>query len=105
MEGRGRGRNETADPSEERCRPPSAMTRIRDLQEHPEPLITPEELAEYLKVSVDTIHRAIRTGALPAIRVGPRLLRIRIEDARQFVRPTEPAMKRAPKMRARRRPR
>ena len=78
--------------------------RIRDLEEHPEPFVTPDELAAYIKVSVDTIHRAIRTGALPAIRIGPRLLRIRTGDARQFLRPTR-ATNRAVKLRARRRTR
>ena len=81
------------------------MTRIRDLQRHTEPLVTPDELAEYLKVSVDTIHRAIRAGDLPAMRIGPRLLRIRIEDARQFLRPAETASSRVLKLRARRRAR
>jgi excisionase family DNA binding protein len=77
------------------------MTRIRDLQEHPEPLVTPDELAVYLKVSVDTIQRAIRRGALPAVRIGPRLLRIRTVDARRFLRPTRPVPRRAAKARAR----
>ena len=81
------------------------MTRIRDLKEHPEPFVTPDELAEYLKVSVDTIQRAIRSGALPAMRVGPRLLRIRTEDARQFLRPTESAKPRALKTGTRKRAR
>jgi len=81
------------------------MTRIRDLQKHPEPLVTPDELAEYLKVSVDTIHRAIRTGELPALRIGARLLRIRTEDARQFLRPAETGSARVVKIRARRRAR
>jgi excisionase family DNA binding protein len=81
------------------------MTRIRDLQEHPEPLVTPDELAVYLKVSVDTIQRAIRSGALPAVRIGPRLLRIRTVDARRFLRPTTPAAPGVAKVRARRRAR
>jgi excisionase family DNA binding protein len=81
------------------------MTRIRDLQEHPEPLVTPDELAVYLKVSVDTIQRAIRSGALPAVRIGPRLLRIRTVDARRFLRPTRPAAPRAAKARMRSRAR
>jgi excisionase family DNA binding protein len=78
-------------------------TRIRDLHKHPEPVVTPDEFAAYLKVSVDTIHRAIRSGALPAIRIGPRLLRIRTEDAREYLRPTHPATRRSPKTRARNR--
>lgn len=79
------------------------MTPIRDLQKHADPMVTPDELAHYLKVSVDTIHRAIRSGELPAIRVGPRLLRIRTEDAQRFLRPAEAPTSRVVKMRARRR--
>ena len=75
------------------------MTRIRDLHDHPEPFVSPEQLAVHLNVSVDTIHRAIRTGALPAVRVGPRLLRVRTEDARQFLRPVDAAPNRPVKKR------
>ena len=71
------------------------MPPIRNLNEHPEPFVTPDELATHLKVSLDTIHRAIRSGALAAIRVGPRLLRIRTEDARRFLRPVESRVKAA----------
>src|SRR5688572_3597615 len=67
--------------------PIARMPPIRDINEHPDPFVTPDELATYLKVSLDTIHRAIRRGALAAVRVGPRLLRIRTEDARRFLRP------------------
>lgn len=36
--------------------------------------------AERLGVSVDTIRRRIADGTLPAERIGPRLIRIRIAD-------------------------
>jgi excisionase family DNA binding protein len=81
------------------------MTRIGNLDDHPDPFVTPEQLAAHLSVSVDTIHRAIRTGTLPAVRVGPRLLRVRTEDARQFLRPVNAtpsvALKKRPRKRAR----
>jgi excisionase family DNA binding protein len=38
--------------------------------------ITPAEAAEILRVSTDTVHRLISAGALPAIRVSPRIVRI-----------------------------
>ena len=38
--------------------------------------LTPAEAAEQLRVSPDTIHRLISTGALAAIRVSPRVVRI-----------------------------
>ena len=77
------------------------MSPIRDIEAHSEPVITPDELAEYLKVSLDTIHRAIRSGTLPAFRIGPRLLRIRTEDARTFLRPAQPSTETASKKRKR----
>jgi excisionase family DNA binding protein len=79
------------------------MARIRNLDTHPDPFVTPTELAEHLKVSLDTIHRAIRSGALTAVRVGPRLVRVRTEDAQRFLRPAS-ASPRAPRTTAKRRP-
>jgi excisionase family DNA binding protein len=56
-------------------------------QRQPDDLLTPEEVANRYKVSVDTVHRAVRKGALPALRVGPKLIRIRAEDADRFAQP------------------
>ena len=61
---------------------------ITDLDTHPAPHVRVEELAEYWCVSVDTIYRDIRKGALPALRVGStRLLRIPTEAARKYGQP------------------
>ena len=60
--------------------------RLRDLQSHPEPYVTVAELAEYWIVGRKQIYKQIDAGTLPAIRLGPRLLRIRTADAREFER-------------------
>lgn len=60
--------------------------RIRDLKSHSEPYVTVSELAEYWLVGRKQIYKQIDAGTLPAIRLGPRLLRIRTADALQFER-------------------
>jgi excisionase family DNA binding protein len=60
--------------------------RIRNLGEHTEPHVTISELAEYWMVSRSQIYKHIEVGTLPAVRLGPRLLRISTEDAREFER-------------------
>ena len=63
------------------------MTRsIRSLQEHPEPYVTTAELARYWMVSRSQIYKHIDAGTLHAIRLGPRLLRIRTDEALDFER-------------------
>ena len=57
---------------------------IKDLQSHPEPYTTVAELADYWLVGRKQIYKQIEAGTLPAIRLGPRLLRIRTSDARAF---------------------
>lgn len=59
---------------------------VKDLQSHPEPYVTVAELAEYWLVGRKQIYKQIEAGTLPAIRLGPRLLRIRTTDARLFER-------------------
>ena len=59
---------------------------LKDLQSHPEPYVTVAELAEYWLVGRKQIYKQIEAGTLPAIRLGPRLLRIRTVDARAFER-------------------
>lgn len=59
---------------------------VKDLQSHPEPYVTVAELAEYWLVGRKQIYKQIEAGTLPAIRLGPRLLRIRTADARAFER-------------------
>lgn len=59
---------------------------LQDLQSHPEPYVTVAELAEYWLVGRKQIYKQIDAGTLPAIRLGPRLLRIRTADALEFER-------------------
>ena len=60
--------------------------RVNDLVSHPEPYVTVAELAEYWLVGRKQIYKQIDAGTLPAIRLGPRLLRIRTVDALAFER-------------------
>jgi excisionase family DNA binding protein len=60
--------------------------RLHDLQSHSEPYVTVAELAEYWLVGRKQIYKQIDAGVLPAIRLGPRLLRIRTADALEFER-------------------
>jgi excisionase family DNA binding protein len=60
--------------------------RVRDLKTHPEPYVTVAELAEYWLVGRKQIYKQIEAGTLRAIRLGPRLLRIRTADALDFER-------------------
>lgn len=64
------------------------MSRIRDLETHPDRHVTPQELAEYYRVAESTIYRQVQKGALPAVRVG-RAVRIRLEDAQRYGRPPD----------------
>lgn len=42
--------------------------------------LTIDEAAEYVGVSPSTIRRAIARGEIPARRIGPRLVRLRMSD-------------------------
>jgi excisionase family DNA binding protein len=57
---------------------------IRDLSTHPVPYVSVGDLACYWVVSRKQIYKQIDAGTLPAIRLGPRLFRIRTMDARTF---------------------
>jgi len=60
------------------------------LNEPAERLLTPEEVAEYLRVHVHTVRGWIRTGRLPARRVaGLRALRIRFADVQALLKPLD----------------
>ena len=59
---------------------------LKDLKSHPEPYVTVAELAEYWLVGRKQIYKQIDAGTLPAIRLGPRIMRIRTADALQFER-------------------
>jgi excisionase family DNA binding protein len=60
--------------------------RIRDLSNHPSSYVTTSELADYWLVSRKQIYKQIEAGTLKAIRLGPRLLRINTDEAREFER-------------------
>ena len=54
------------------------------LGSHSRRYVTTSELAEYWAVSRKQICKQIEAGTLPAIRLGPRLFRIRTQDALEF---------------------
>jgi len=67
-----------------------AGAREFDLATDPGYYVTVTDLARYWKVSVDTVYRDIKKGALRAYRVGSSgKIRVRLEDARQYGRPEE----------------
>jgi excisionase family DNA binding protein len=66
---------------------------IQDLATHEEPFVSVADLAVYWRVSRKQIYKHIEYGTLKAIRLGPRLFRIRVADAREF---EEQAKMRAP---------
>lgn len=49
---------------------------INDLATHDAPFVTIADLASYWDVSRKQIYRLIRSGRLPAVRFGPRILRV-----------------------------
>jgi excisionase family DNA binding protein len=62
------------------------MTRIRNLSTCEQAYVTVDELAEYLRVSEDTIRRHIKKGALRVVRLSRdgNLVRIPIAEARRY---------------------
>ena len=69
---------------------------IRSLSDHPKPYVVVAELAEYWGVSRRQIYTLVQMGALEAIRLGPRLLRIRTRLALAFERSARVASAEAP---------
>ena len=59
---------------------------LQNLKSHLEPYVTIAELAKYWLISRKQIYKQIEARTLPAIRIGPRLLRIRTVDAVDFER-------------------
>jgi excisionase family DNA binding protein len=59
---------------------------LLDLASHAAPYVTVNELSRYWLISRKQIYKQIEKGNLPAIRFGPRSLRIRTKDAFQFER-------------------
>ena len=62
------------------------VSGLRDLASHAAPYVTVNELSQYWLISRKQIYKQIENGKLPAIRFGPRSLRIRTRDAVQFER-------------------
>jgi excisionase family DNA binding protein len=62
------------------------VSELRDLASHAAPYVTVNELSRYWLISRKQIYKQIEKGKLPAIRLGPRSLRIRTRDAVQFER-------------------
>jgi excisionase family DNA binding protein len=57
---------------------------IRDLASHAAVYVSVGELADYWRISRKQIYKQIDAGTLEAIRLGPRLFRIRTAVARNF---------------------
>mgnify|MGYP005837565559 CR=1 FL=1 len=54
-------------------------------------LLTAQELARELKVTVDTVWRYTRKGKIPSLRLGPRDYRYSLEDVLAALASTPPA--------------
>ena len=50
-----------------------------------EPLIDAAAVAAYLSVDTSTVYRLAQSGAIPATKIAPRVLRFRPEDVRAFL--------------------
>lgn len=50
-------------------------------------MITPQQAADILGVSDRTIRNMVTSGALRDYRVGPRLIRLRLDDVRNALKP------------------
>ena len=64
----------------------SKQIHLEDLETHTEAYVTIGELARYWHVSRQQIYKQIEAGTLPAIRLGPRLLRVATAEALKFER-------------------
>lgn len=53
-------------------------------------MLSTKQCAEYAGVDVKTIYRRIEEGDLPAVRFGPRCMRIRREDLLALLTPEGP---------------
>lgn len=62
--------------------PPAASGRTSPLGE---PLVDAGVVAAYLSVDPATVYRLVERGALPAIRIAPRVMRFRPEDVRSYL--------------------
>ena len=76
---------------------------IRDLASHQARYVTIAELAEYWGVSRQQIYKRIDSGALEAIQLGSRLVRVRTTAALEYERNARVGVCRAPRQRRARR--
>ena len=51
----------------------------------PEKLLTADEVAEILQVSLTTVYRRMQTGELPHIKLGHRQVRVKPEDLEAYI--------------------
>jgi excisionase family DNA binding protein len=61
-------------------------TPVRDLASHEKRYLTTSDLANYWGVSRRHIHKQIEQGDLPAVKLGPRSIRVSTQDALDFER-------------------
>ncbi len=59
----------------------------RDAAPAASPLVTIADAAERLSVSPKTIRRYVASGALTAVRIGPRLVRVELASLERLGRP------------------
>jgi excisionase family DNA binding protein len=64
------------------------MTKQKPTAGQLPPMLSPRQAAEYGGVDVKTIYRRLQDGSLPAVRFGPRCIRIRREDLLKLLTPT-----------------
>lgn len=55
----------------------------------PKNMLTVTEVADHLNVSVNTVRRMIQRGDLPAVRLAPQVIRIRLSDLETVGEPVE----------------
>lgn len=60
------------------------MTQVIETVPVKPAVLTTREAAQYLKVSLPTLHRRVRAGGIPYLRIG-RSLRFRVEDLDAFI--------------------
>jgi excisionase family DNA binding protein len=63
-----------------------AVSEVAEMRNREDEVLTPEEIAEFLRVSLKTVEEEIQSGRLPAVQIGSesRVLR---KDFEQFLRP------------------
>jgi excisionase family DNA binding protein len=71
---------------DDKTRNTTPHTPVRNLTSHPDPFVRTDDLAKYWSVSRKQIYKQIEDGGLPAIRLGPRSLRISTREAVEFER-------------------